>query len=58
MNLEAIKHYEKMLALNPNDNQGVRDPLLGLHLATDNLEKTQELNSWSRQLADVPFDVA
>jgi tetratricopeptide (TPR) repeat protein len=43
MNLDAIKHYEKMLALNPNDNQGVRDPLLGLYLATDNLEGARKL---------------
>jgi len=34
---EAIETYEKMLDLNPNDNQGVRDPLLGLYLATGNL---------------------
>jgi hypothetical protein len=38
LSAEAIKHYENMLALNPNDNQGVRDPLLGLYLATDHLE--------------------
>ena len=43
LNLDAIKHYEKMLALNPNDNQGVRDPLLGLYLATDNLEGARKL---------------
>ena len=30
---QAIQVYEKMLALNPGDNQGVRDPLLGLYLA-------------------------
>jgi tetratricopeptide (TPR) repeat protein len=33
LNKAAIAIYEKMLALNPNDNQGVRDPLLGLYLA-------------------------
>lgn len=33
MSLDAIAIYEEMLALNPNDNQGVRDPLLGLYLA-------------------------
>ena len=43
INLNAIRHYENMLALNPNDNQGVRDPLLGLYLATDNLESAQKL---------------
>jgi lipopolysaccharide biosynthesis regulator YciM len=41
--LDAIKHYERILALNPNDNQGVRDPLLGLYLATDNLEGARKL---------------
>jgi tetratricopeptide (TPR) repeat protein len=41
--LDAIKHYEKILALNPNDNQGVRDPLIGLYLAADNLEATGRL---------------
>ena len=43
LNLEAIKHYEKMLKLNANDNQGVRDPLLGLYLATGNLEGARKL---------------
>jgi tetratricopeptide (TPR) repeat protein len=43
LNLDAIKHYEKILELNPNDNQGVRDPLLGLYLATDNLEGARKL---------------
>jgi tetratricopeptide (TPR) repeat protein len=43
LNLEAIKHYEKMLELNANDNQGVRDPLLGLYLTTDNLEGARKL---------------
>lgn len=31
---EAILAYERMLELNPNDNQGVRYQLLGLYLAT------------------------
>jgi len=34
---DAIAVYEKMLAHNPNDNQGVRDPLLGLYLRADDL---------------------
>jgi len=37
INIDAIKTYEKMLRLNPNDNQGVRDPLLGLYLETGDL---------------------
>jgi len=35
--LDAIRIYEKMLELNPNDNQGVRDSLLGLYLAVGDL---------------------
>ena len=31
---EAIAHYQRMLKLNPNDNQGVRGPLAGLLLKT------------------------
>ncbi len=42
-NLDAIKHYENMLALNPNDNQGVRDPLLGLYLALGSLDDAGKL---------------
>lgn len=40
---EATKYYEKMLTLNPNDNQGVRDPLLGLYLATNRLQEAGKL---------------
>jgi tetratricopeptide (TPR) repeat protein len=42
-NLEAIKTYEKMIGLNPGDNQGVRDPLLGLYLATGKVEGARKL---------------
>lgn len=31
---EAIGHYQRLLRLNPNDNQGVRDALAGLLLKT------------------------
>ena len=34
--VQATAHYEALLELNPNDNQGVRDPLLGCYLATHN----------------------
>lgn len=34
---EAIKNSELMLELNPNDNQGVRDTLLGLYLKNSDL---------------------
>ncbi|MGC8549070.1 MAG: tetratricopeptide repeat protein [Acidobacteriaceae bacterium] len=43
LNDEAIRIYEKMLDLNPNDNQGVRDLLLGLYLATSNLDSAAGL---------------
>lgn len=42
-NKEAIDHYEQMLTLNPNDNQGLRYPLLGLYLLTSNLEGVRRL---------------
>jgi tetratricopeptide (TPR) repeat protein len=38
MNLDAIGIYQRMLKLNPNDNQGVRDPLLGLYLTVGDLK--------------------
>jgi len=40
---DAIGIYEKMLALNPNDNQGVRDPLLGLYLALGSTDEASKL---------------
>jgi tetratricopeptide (TPR) repeat protein len=40
---EAISQFEGILALNPNDNQGVRDRLLNCYLAIDNLEAAQRL---------------
>ena len=40
---EAIRIYERMIELNPNDNQGVRDPLLGLYLAVGNLKAAARL---------------
>jgi len=43
MNLDAIAIYEHMLALNPNDNQGVRDPLLGLYLAVGDVDGAGKL---------------
>jgi tetratricopeptide (TPR) repeat protein len=41
--LEAIKRYERMLVLNPNDNQGVRDTLLGLYLGVEDLAGAHKL---------------
>jgi tetratricopeptide (TPR) repeat protein len=43
ISLDAIKVYKRMLELNPNDNQGVRDPLLGLYLETGDLKGACEL---------------
>ncbi len=43
LNLDAIHIYEKMLKLNPNDNQGVRDSLLGAYLSADDLEGAARL---------------
>lgn len=43
ISLDAIGAYKRMLELNPNDNQGVRDPLLGLYLETGDLQGAREL---------------
>ncbi|MEK0314639.1 SEC-C metal-binding domain-containing protein [Cohnella sp. 56] len=40
---EAIKHYEEMLTLNPNDNQGVRELLALAYLEVENWENAHEL---------------
>jgi tetratricopeptide (TPR) repeat protein len=40
---EAIAEYETILELNPNDNQGVRDQLLGLYLRTGRLDAARRL---------------
>lgn len=40
---EAIGHFEAMLELNPNDNQGNRDPLLGCYLLIGDLEGARRL---------------
>jgi tetratricopeptide (TPR) repeat protein len=40
---EAIQHFEALLELNPNDNQGVRDVLLGCYLANGEVEGARRL---------------
>jgi tetratricopeptide (TPR) repeat protein len=40
---EASAEFAAMLELNPHDNQGVRDYLLGLYLALDNLDGAASL---------------
>jgi len=39
----AIRLYDKMLKLNPTDNQGVREMALGCYLAADDLDGAQAL---------------
>jgi tetratricopeptide (TPR) repeat protein len=40
---EAVEHYEEMLRLNPNDNQGLRYPLVGCYLERRNLAGAERL---------------
>ncbi|MGD2111664.1 MAG: tetratricopeptide repeat protein [Phycisphaerae bacterium] len=40
---EAVAHYEAMLELNPNDNQGVRDLLLACYLTRSDLDGARRL---------------
>jgi tetratricopeptide (TPR) repeat protein len=40
---KAIEHYQEMLRLNPNDNQGVRESLLGCLLETKHVEEADAL---------------
>ncbi|MGF1635287.1 MAG: tetratricopeptide repeat protein [Phycisphaerae bacterium] len=40
---EAIALYEQMLRLNPNDNQGIRYPLIGCYLQRRRYENAAEL---------------
>jgi len=40
---EAAEEFEAMLELNPGDNQGVRDYLLGLYLALSDLDRAASL---------------
>jgi tetratricopeptide (TPR) repeat protein len=42
---KAIAVFERMLELNPNDNQGMRYPLLALYLATNQLDGAARLMS-------------
>jgi len=40
---EAMRHYAALVELNPNDNQGARDPLLGCYLAHGELTRATNL---------------
>ena len=61
---EAIAHYEGMLQLNPNDNQGLRYSLLGCYLEQGHVggaqrifaeypEEESAMFAWAKVLADV-----
>ncbi len=40
---EAVRHCEEMLELNPNDNQGIRDTLIGLYLEKEDLSGARSI---------------
>jgi tetratricopeptide (TPR) repeat protein len=40
---EAVKHFEDMLRLNPNDNQGIRYYLVDIYLETENDDALRQL---------------
>lgn len=42
-NQDAVRIYERMLELNPKDNQGARYPLIGLCIEVANLNRAAEL---------------
>ncbi len=42
-NAEAIAEFESLLALNPNDNQGLRYALLGCYLEEERLDRARQL---------------
>ena len=53
---EAVKNSELMLELNPNDNQGIRDTLLGLYLKNSDLAGASRLlKQFDNDLAAVHF---
>ena len=52
---EAIGHYEAMLELNPNDNQGIRDLLLACYLTRGDLDSAGRLLDQYREDASATF---
>lgn len=40
---EAVEHWQRLLQLNPNDNQGLRYPLLGAYLELGDLDAAEQL---------------
>lgn len=55
---DAVKIYEKVLELNPNDNQGVRDPLLYLYLERGDLKGAQRLLRQFKEDGSASFEWA
>jgi len=55
---DAIKHYEEMLKLNPNDNQGLRYPLIGHYLAMGRLKQVHGLFKQFEDEESAVFDWA
>lgn len=53
--LDAVAIYERMLELNPNDDQGVRDPLLGLYLQIDDKKGAARLLKKYKQDGSATF---
>jgi tetratricopeptide (TPR) repeat protein len=52
---EAMAHFEALLELNPNDNQGVRYVLLACYLAEENLEGARRLLQDYKDDGDIVF---
>jgi tetratricopeptide (TPR) repeat protein len=52
---KAIGHYEALLELNPNDNQGVRDELLGCYLTCADLDGAHRLLTQYKEDAMATF---
>jgi|HigsolmetaAR203D_1030402.scaffolds.fasta_scaffold02606_3 tetratricopeptide (TPR) repeat protein len=54
---EAIRHYEEMLELNPNDNQGIRYMLFGAYCQLARYEQANELlERYPEQSAHYAYD--
>ena len=52
---DAVGHFEAMLDLNPNDNQGIREVLLGSYLSTENLDGARRILTIYREDAGALF---
>ena len=52
---DAIAHYEAMLDLNPDDNQGIRDLLLACYLTRGDLDGTRRLFDQNEEDSSATF---